>query len=319
LEDAEKCIVAIAAHVNSDSITEVMGTIASKIETGRAGQKFEAAACLLGEVIDAAEAAPSNPTDLLDTLVAGSLLASKDGDTNHTCAAAFGRALASLGRRCGAAALVEEGVPRIHATLQGSEAHSEEITRDAFEGLLAVLQNGVSGNPAYRVEAVEASAMLLRRVSSPLLQVHAVKCAGPLVRALAEKSVDSMLQAAILDALEVLLLRGGNVLRPLAPVLQTALLKLLEGSEEYRPAAARAIGALAPVMPRPEALFKALGKASRSAALLDAMVGALSALPSPLPEAVVREAMAVVDAASGDKDSAVRAAVDRVASLLKDH
>jgi len=101
--------------------------------------------------------------------------------------------------------------------------------------------------------------------------------------------------------------------------MQTALLKLLEGAKEHRPAAARAIGALAPVMPRPEALFKALGKASRSTAMLDAMADALGALPSPLPEAVVREARAVLDAASDDQDSAVRAAVDRAASLLKDH
>lgn len=301
---------AIAAGLNTACCSEAISVAASRLGVSQSGTCRQAIAHILRELLEAAQEPPSDPSCVLDALLPGALLGGEADD-----GAACGSALASLVRKCGAAPLVEEAIPRILRTMSDAQA-SKPLSQDSFEAAVAVVQSGIVGMPAHRKESVRDAALLFRQASPSQLQAHAMKSAGPLVRALVEKPVDVELQAGVVAALELLLVRAGTPLRPLAPALQSALLKLLEGPAELHAPAARTMGALAPIAPRADAIVKALGKAPRRAHL-EALGAVLRALGPGRSAEVEREARAALEAAAaGEQSEEARGAAAQIEALL---
>merc|ERR1712216_940722 len=112
--------------------------------------------------------------------------------------------------------------------------------------------------------------------------------------------------------------------KPLAPVLQTALVRLLEGpageagsAEAARTAAAsRTLATLALAAPRVEALVKTLCKPAATVHQMEALEGVLRALLPSIPAEAAKEARAALTKAAADKDPAVQAAAARCSAVL---
>merc|ERR1712087_647201 len=101
------------------------------------------------------------------------------------------------------------------------------VAASSFESLVPLLQQSITSSPGHRGAAAQALTLLARRSEEAPLQAQAVKCAGPLVRALGDKSADQELHHDILAALVVLLDRAGIKLRPLVPALLTEVVKTI--------------------------------------------------------------------------------------------
>jgi len=302
----------VVRRFDADGVSDAISEAVSRIGIGQAGKRTEAATHVLSAILEAATSPTCDIAGTLDAIVPGVLL------EDVSCAAAFANALVALTKLCGAnnAGLVGEAVPRIHASLQG--ASEGEMETESFEAMMPLLQMGITGLGGQRRCAAEAISELLPRAREATLQTHALKAAGPLVRALTEKPVDVELQVSILAGLGALLGRAGGPLRPLVPALQTGLVRLLDGSPELQSNTTRVLAALARVAPKPEALIKALCKPPAQAPQMEALAAVLQALPPPRTAEVEKEAQAVLDGVSGKLDNAsLKEAAANVAAVLK--
>eukprot|EP00929_Paragymnodinium_shiwhaense_P118397 TRINITY_DN90318_c0_g1_i1.p1 TRINITY_DN90318_c0_g1~~TRINITY_DN90318_c0_g1_i1.p1 ORF type:complete len:1414 (+),score=223.79 TRINITY_DN90318_c0_g1_i1:100-4341(+) len=328
--DAASAIVE-ALKPDPGACDDFITAIADRVEAGVLSTENKAVAKVLGSALVATAVPPKDARSVLDRLLPGTLLDTVDSgqEGQEACAVAFAEAIQSLCKACGGVAkLVEGGLEGLSAALEASESERATLSDVCFEALIGlVATHGVSSGTAdQRILAAECEAKLLRRAGDSVLQAHAVKCAGPLARVLGEKPPDASLQAAILQALDVLVSRGGSTLKPLAPVLQTSLVRVLESpfpeantpEQRRKDAAIRVVAGLAPVAPRPEALVKNLCKAAGSGhvAGIEALGAVMKALGASAPADAVTEAKTVIKTAQTSKDAAVKSAADKCSALL---
>ena len=149
----------------------------------------------------------------------------------------------------------------------------------ALQPVLPVyLQALLLGSPEGRERAADGIHDLVCLASASALRPSVVGITGPLIRVVGDK-FNSNVKAAILRALGVLVQRGGVGLRPFVPQLQTTFVKCLnDGSSSVRMRAADALGRLAELSPRVDALVTDLasGVASAEGGVLAATLKALS-------------------------------------------
>ena len=283
---------AILSRLDEAGADEFIAAVVSRIgltEQGRASNHSEAAARILTACFGSMQRPPSQAEALLDVLVPGVLMTSPD----RSPAKAYSLALQGLTSLSGAASLCQALAPCLAAALSSTEG---QIAPEALDALAPLLQCATHAGQQRRSLA-ESCSGLFKRTASADLQGHAVKLAGPLLRILGEK--DTELQIAVVSAITELLQRT-TALRPLVPALQMALVRLLEGPAEVHGVAAQALGALAPLAPRAEALVKLLCKpplrASNALALAEVMKAIEGA--SSLSEEVSREVKAILDASA---------------------
>ena len=152
----------------------------------------------------------------------------------------------------------------------------------ALAPLLPVyLQALLLGSPDGREAAADGIHDLVCIASTSALRPSVVGITGPLIRVVGDKFAAGV-KAAILRALGALVTRGGVGMRPFVPQLQTTFLKCLhDGSGTVRMRAARALGRLAALSPRVDALVTDLAAGAGTAeggvlaATLAALAGAL--------------------------------------------
>eukprot|EP00931_Biecheleriopsis_adriatica_P049370 TRINITY_DN28564_c0_g1_i1.p1 TRINITY_DN28564_c0_g1~~TRINITY_DN28564_c0_g1_i1.p1 ORF type:complete len:1399 (-),score=392.40 TRINITY_DN28564_c0_g1_i1:33-4229(-) len=313
-ESVEGYAAEFVAALDEPGASEFFNAALSRVERGQGSETSEGAARVLAAALGALKAPPADSEALLDAVVPGVLLASPAHDR---CVSSFAAALQALVRLTGAASIYEALASCLASALADAGATMPEgsLAAQALDALAPLLQQGATSAGQQRRSLAVSAATLFRRADGASLQAHAVKLTGPLVRSLGEKPVDPELQAAVVAALLVLLERAGSTLRPLVPALQTALVRLLEGPEEIHDVVACALGAMAPLVPKAEALVKALSKPPARAANLAALEKVLLALgPPPLPAQVLAEAKVATDSAA--QDAALSGAAKRVAAAM---
>ena len=122
-----------------------------------------------------------------------------------------------------------------------------------------------------RESAAEGLGEIVDLTSPDALKSSVVKIAGPLIRVVGDR-FPSAVKIAILDALRKLMGKGGAVLRPFLPQLQTTFVKALQNSSDaVRANAEAALKSLVPLSPRLDPLVAELlagvGNAASSSAL----------------------------------------------------
>ncbi|CAE7040354.1 ILA [Symbiodinium natans] len=285
---------AILSRLDEAGADEFIDAVVSRVEPtgqGRVSNHSVAAARILTACFGSMQRPPLQGEALLDALVPGVLLTSPD----RACANAYSLALQGLTSLSGAASLCQALAPCLAAAL--SSNMEGQLAPKALDALAPLLQTGATHAGQQRRSLAESSVAIFKRTESAHLQGHAVKLAGPLVRLLGEKPIDADLQIAVVSAMTELLQRTGTTLRPLVPALQTALVRLLEGPAEVHGVAVQALGALAPLVPRADALVKLLCKPPLKASALAEVVKAIGG-PASLSEEVSREVKAILDASA---------------------
>eukprot|EP00927_Polykrikos_kofoidii_P066743 TRINITY_DN62306_c0_g1_i1.p1 TRINITY_DN62306_c0_g1~~TRINITY_DN62306_c0_g1_i1.p1 ORF type:complete len:1363 (-),score=279.25 TRINITY_DN62306_c0_g1_i1:108-4196(-) len=298
------------SRLDADGVRDFVAATLSRVDKGSGDRHSEAAACVIAEVLGLSAVLPADCEELLDALIPGAFVA------EDRCASAFAESLLALARIVGSGSLAEGATPRIFALLS-QDRKSGRIATRTFEALAPILQQGVVGIPEQRRAAVDSLALMFKGVDAHTLQGQAVKCAGPLVRALGEKSAEQELHNAVLLAIGVLLEGAGDALRPLVPALLTALVKALDGPEEMKQAAASALAALAATAPKIEVVVKALGKPPQKAAHLEALATVLEALPTSRLLDAKPAVQAILEAAGKVGDKEVTSGAAKVAAALK--
>ncbi|CAE7819080.1 ILA [Symbiodinium sp. CCMP2592] len=280
---------AILSQLDEAGADEFIAALVSKLElTGKSNQS-EAAAHILTACFGSMQRPPLQAEVLLDVLVRGALIGSPD----RSCAKAYSLALQGLTGLSGAASLCQSLAPCLAAALSRMEG---QIAPEALDALAPLLQS-VAHAGQQRRSLAESCVGLFQRTADLDLQGHAVKLAGPLLRLLGEKDTD--LQIAVVLAMTELLQRT-TALRPLVPALQTPLVRLLEGPAEVHSVVAQALGALAPVVPRAEALVKLLCKPPLRASNVSALAEVMKSIgeSASLSAEVSREVKAILDASA---------------------
>jgi hypothetical protein len=138
-----------------------------------------------------------------------------------------------------------------------------EYALPAFElagGLDALLEVYLfalgSGSNEARESAAQGLGEVVDMTSAGALKPYVVKMAGPLIRIVGDRFPGSV-KAAILDALKKLLARGGPVLRPFLPQLQTTFVKSLQNAlDAVRVAGMAALEEMVPLLPRLDPLVQ---------------------------------------------------------------
>ena len=287
---ASSAAAAILSQLDEAGADEFIAALVSKLEpTGKSNQS-EAAAHILTACFGSMRRPPLQAEALLGVLVRGALIGSPDR------AKAYSLALQGLTGLSGAASLCQSLAPCLAAALSRMEG---QIAPEAFDALAPLLQS-VAHAGQQRRSLAESCVGLFQRTADLDLQGHAVKLAGPLLRLLGEKDTD--LQIAVVSAMTELLQRT-TALRPLVPALQTALVRLLEGPAEVHSVVAQALGALAPVVPRAEALVKLLCKPPLRASNVSALSEVMKSIggSASLSAEVSREVKAILDASANQQ------------------
>eukprot|EP00439_Symbiodinium_sp_Y106_P023313 s2642_g2.t2 len=269
---ASSAAAAILSQLDEAGADEFIAALVSKLEpTGKSNQS-EAAAHILTACFGSMRRPPLQAEALLGVLVRGALIGSPDRAKAYSLAPCLAAALSRM-----------EG----------------QIAPEAFDALAPLLQS-VAHAGQQRRSLAESCVGLFQRTADLDLQGHAVKLAGPLLRLLGEKDTD--LQIAVVSAMTELLQRT-TALRPLVPALQTALVRLLEGPAEVHSVVAQALGALAPVVPRAEALVKLLCKPPLRASNVSALSEVMKSIggSASLSAEVSREVKAILDASANQQ------------------
>lgn len=107
------------------------------------------------------------------------------------------------------------------------------------------LQGLLTGSAEARCNAGEGLAELISVTSEESLKPHVVAIAGPLIRVVSDK-FSSAVKASILQALDMLMLKGGAMLKAFVPQLQTSCVRCLQ--DPGRSVRARAVDALGRLM-----------------------------------------------------------------------
>lgn len=183
-----------------------------------------------------------------------------------------------------------------------------------LDSFLPLFMNGVTqGDAQIRESAALGLWDMIRHTSDEGLKGYLVKITGPFIRVLADKH-HWKLKVTLVDTLSLLLYRGGKVLRPFTPQLQSTFFRCLqEPIAAVRLSAAKAFAMLAPYLMRPEAVFTDL---VQSASACSSM--ALS--PAPGSSDAYSLAAMNVAAYAGDKVSfdAKKKALDTAMDLFEE-
>eukprot|EP00750_Incisomonas_marina_P027277 INCI6165.2.p1 GENE.INCI6165.2~~INCI6165.2.p1 ORF type:complete len:2240 (+),score=521.86 INCI6165.2:2998-9717(+) len=111
-----------------------------------------------------------------------------------------------------------------------------------IDPLVPMLQHGLTkGTAEQKREAAQAYADLLRLVDGKYIQKVVIKITGPLIRILGDRYLPQV-RSSVLDALVLLLDKGGRMLKAFVPQMQTSLVKNLK--DAYAPVRATALKAL---------------------------------------------------------------------------
>ncbi|KAK7230419.1 protein kinase regulator, partial [Aureococcus anophagefferens] len=187
--------------------------------------------------------------------------------------------------------------------------------------LRALLQ----GSPEARESAALGLGELVDLSSEAALKPLAIKVAGPLIRVVGDRFA-APVKAAILGALSALLRRGPLLVKAFVPQLQATFSKALrDPSRDVRARATAALGLLAPLSTRLDALVADLAQSAGAddapevvvAALLGALVVVFANLgaKTPKPESVDAARAAARDFA-GHADPEVAAAAEKLGAAL---
>ena len=187
--------------------------------------------------------------------------------------------------------------------------------------LRALLQ----GSPEARESAALGLGELVDLSSEAALKPLAIKVAGPLIRVVGDRFA-APVKAAILGALSALLRRGPLLVKAFVPQLQATFSKALrDPSRDVRARATAALGLLAPLSTRLDALVADLAQSAGAddapevvvAALLGALVVVFANLgaKAPKPESVDAARSAARDFA-GHADPEVAAAAEKLGAAL---
>jgi hypothetical protein len=202
------------------------------------------------------------------------------------------------------------GVAGDAAAAAGSDAASSEFLLRGFnlpkglDPLMPLLHFSlINGTPSQREIGARLLADVLQVTSSAALRPYLVKLTGPLIRVLGDRFA-APVKSAVLEALVVLLRKGGLLLRPFVPQLQTSFVKALSDPvKSVRQPAAEALALLVGIGSRADPLVNELSSNVHAAPSLLAALGAPNLQFSTL-QAAYLEAMTHVFIAQGDAVSA---------------
>jgi len=138
--------------------------------------------------------------------------------------------------------------------------------KPCVDALLDVYQYALmNGSNEVRESAAEGLGEFVDLTYSETLKPYVVKITGPLIRIVGDR-FPAPVKSAILDTLRKLLTKGGAVLRPFLPQLQTTFVKALQNTtESVRSCGFRALQVLIPLSPRVDPLCSELVQGCTSA------------------------------------------------------
>ena len=125
----------------------------------------------------------------------------------------------------------------------------------ALDALLEVYMYALAnGTNEAKESGAQGMGELVDLSSAAALKPYVVKMAGPLIRVVGDR-LPAPVKAAILDALRKLLVKGGAVLKPFLPQLQTTFVKSLSNSvDSVRAMGIAALEEMVPLLPRVDLL-----------------------------------------------------------------
>ena len=113
-----------------------------------------------------------------------------------------------------------------------------------------------NGTADQKREAAQCYADLLKLVDGKFVQRVIIKITGPLIRILGDRYL-TQVRSAVLDALVLLLDKGGRLLKPFVPQMQTSLVKnLKDPNSGVRATALKALKRLLKFSPRIDPLVR---------------------------------------------------------------
>ncbi|KAL3667889.1 hypothetical protein V7S43_006770 [Phytophthora oleae] len=122
----------------------------------------------------------------------------------------------------------------------------------------------MNGSPELRQSAAAGLGELVELSSAPALRPYLIKLTGPLIR-IAGDRFPGHVKAAILQTLEIILMKGGVALKPFLPQLQTTFVKALNDTAvDVRARGASALSLLVTLSPRVEPLLAELTERLRT-------------------------------------------------------
>jgi len=195
-----------------------------------------------------------------------------------------------------------------------------------LEPLLPMYQQGLMyGSPQIREVAAKGLGELVEVTSAAALKPFLIKITGPLIRIVGDR-FPAGVKAAILQTLGLLLAKGGVMLRPFVPQLQTTFIKALsDPADSVRKQGASALASLMQIATRVDPLVSELlgGTSTGTPAIRVTMLQALqgvflnfSSSPSP---AVLSEAVATLSQLLSEEDEGARAAAASALGAVTKH
>ncbi|TDH65918.1 hypothetical protein CCR75_006513 [Bremia lactucae] len=122
----------------------------------------------------------------------------------------------------------------------------------------------INGQPELRQTAATGLGEIVELCSASVLRPYLIKLTGPLIR-VAGDQIPGHVKTAILQTLEIILLKGGVALKPFLPQLQTTFVKALNDvAVDVRARGASALSLLVTLSPRVEPLLAELTERLRT-------------------------------------------------------
>eukprot|EP00930_Biecheleria_cincta_P001928 TRINITY_DN103004_c0_g1_i1.p1 TRINITY_DN103004_c0_g1~~TRINITY_DN103004_c0_g1_i1.p1 ORF type:complete len:1318 (-),score=271.95 TRINITY_DN103004_c0_g1_i1:27-3980(-) len=259
----------VTAQLDQSASSEAASEILPGLTVGGVGAPMEASARILGAILAGTQTPLSDCSSIMAALLPPSI------QGNGVCIAA----LANAHKAFAPATLVDE-IHRIHSSLKEC---SGEVSAALLGALQPILQNGLATGDAHqKLDAAASYTIIITHADEGVLPGVAVKLAGPLVRALTA-SIEPDLAVSLVQAIGALLTQEGSSLKPLAPAIQTSLLRYLDDKwpETVQVVSAQALGGLAALILKPETLIKSLCKPPQKTGHLKALDAVMSKLPQP--------------------------------------
>jgi len=180
--------------------------------------------------------------------------------------------------------------------------------KKGLEPILPIFKEGLlSGSVEIRENAARGLGDLVRLTDEKDLRLYIVHITGPLIRIIGDR-FPSNVKLAILETLTLLLEKGGRMIKPFLPQLQTTFLRTLaDTSEEVRDFSSIALGKLMPMHPRVDPLVTDLIAGVRNnVSMLKALQRVLLSSGDKIKPQLFREAGAVLLDLLGDPDDDMR-------------
>ena len=194
-----------------------------------------------------------------------------------------------------------------------------------LQPLLPIFLNGLmTGTPEIREASAIALGLLIQLTSENTLKPFVLQITGPLIRIVGDR-FPSNVKSAILSTLYLLIGKGGIMLKPFLPQLQTTFIKSLQdSSKNVRLLAANNLGTLMSLNTKVDPLITELlqGISNTSAEIQETMLTALqqvlnTAGKSVSSESLVKAVNVILSLTSSEEDSLRLLAAKSVGSLAK--